>query len=461
MSAACFPNSSSRRLPPLTLSSQNRPGGGVRATKSTNWRRLLELEYTLIPHGLHVLGETPGAEERAGTLSAIAESAFGLRDAGEAVRVLIATESTEAALAALPAAQAQEASRAFDELARINQLLGEDHETPALIRALDGRFIAPVVGGDLIRTPAILPTGRNLHGFDPYRIPSAFAITEGARQSDCVLARYAADGHPFPGSVAIVLSGTDNLKTEGVPIGQALALIGAEPRFDTYGRLSGANLVPLQKLGRPRIDVMLTVSGIFRDLLPLQVRLLADACFLAATADEPEESNYLRKHALAQQAASGCDIETAALRVFSNAEGAYGANVGMSSTRACGATKTRFRRPSRGANASPTAARVTAPPSRPLGECSRECRFRLPESRQRRTWRNQHRPLFRLLRGMGRAAARARAGVSRRSHFRSDARRGQGSVPERAGRAGDPDACPQSEMVRGHAQARLRGRSAD
>ena len=77
----------------------------------------------------------------------------------------------------------------------------------------------------------------------------------------------------------------------------------------------------MQKLGRPRIDVMLTVSGIFRDLLPLQVRLLADACFLAATADEPEESNYLRKHALAQQATSGCDIETAALRVFSNAEG--------------------------------------------------------------------------------------------------------------------------------------------
>ena len=200
---------------------------------------------------------------------------------------------------------------------------------PALVRALDGRFIAPVVGGDLIRTPAILPTGRNLHGFDPYRIPSAFAIAEGARQSDCVLARYAADGHPFPGSIAIVLWGTDNLKTEGVPIGQALALIGAEPRFDTYGRLSGASLVPLQKLGRPRIDVMLTVSGIFRDLLPLQVRLLAEACFLAATADEPEESNYLRKHALAHQAATGCDIETAALRVFSNAEGAYGANVGM------------------------------------------------------------------------------------------------------------------------------------
>ena len=168
---------------------------------------ILELEYTLIPHGLHVLGETPGAEERAGTLSAIAESAFGLSDAGAAVRAIIATESTDAAVAALPAPHMPEARKAIDELARINQLLGEDHETPALIQALDGRFIAPVIGGDLIRTPAILPTGRNLHGFDPYRIPSAFAIAEGARQSDCVLARYAADGHPFPGSVAIVCGG--------------------------------------------------------------------------------------------------------------------------------------------------------------------------------------------------------------------------------------------------------------
>jgi magnesium chelatase subunit H len=290
---------------------------------------ILELEYTLIPHGLHVIGEAPDEDERAETLSAIAESAFDLRDAGARIRAIVATGSAQSALTAMPVPQMPEVREAFDELARINRLLAEDHEIPALMRALDGRFIAPVAGGDLIRTPAILPTGRNLHGFDPSRIPSAFAIADGARQSDHVLARYAADGHPFPESVAIVMWGTDNLKTEGAPIGQALAFIGAEPRFDAYGRLSGASLVPLHNLGRPRIDVMLTVSGIFRDLLPLQMRLLADACFLAATADEPEESNYLRKHALAHQRKTGCDIETAALRVFSNAEGAYGANVGM------------------------------------------------------------------------------------------------------------------------------------
>ncbi|MDO9286392.1 MAG: cobaltochelatase subunit CobN, partial [Aquabacterium sp.] len=86
--------------------------------------------------------------------------------------------------------------------------------------------------------------------------------------------------------------------------------------------------LPLAELGRPRIDVVITLSGIFRDLLPLQIKLLAEAAFLAASADEPAESNFIRKHALAYQAEHGGDLETASLRVFGNAEGAYGANVG-------------------------------------------------------------------------------------------------------------------------------------
>jgi magnesium chelatase subunit H len=104
-------------------------------------------------------------------------------------------------------------------------------------------------------------------------------------------------------------------------------MLGAVPRFDSYGRLAGAQLVPLEQLGRPRIDVVITLSGIFRDLLPLQTKLLAEAAWLAASADEPEHANFVRKHALAYQREHGCDLETAALRVFGNAEGAYGANV--------------------------------------------------------------------------------------------------------------------------------------
>jgi magnesium chelatase subunit H len=103
--------------------------------------------------------------------------------------------------------------------------------------------------------------------------------------------------------------------------------MGARPRFDGFGRLAGADLIPLAELGRPRIDVVMTLSGIFRDLLPLQTRLLADAAFQAASADEPLDQNFVRKNALAYQAANDCDLETASLRVFSNADGAYGANV--------------------------------------------------------------------------------------------------------------------------------------
>ena len=91
----------------------------------------------------------------------------------------------------------------------------------------------------------------------------------------------------------MVLWGTDNLKTEGSPIGQVLHLMGAKPRFDSYGRLAGASLIDLQKLGRPRIDVMVTLSGIFRDLLPLQIKTIAEAAFLAASADEPLEKNFI------------------------------------------------------------------------------------------------------------------------------------------------------------------------
>jgi magnesium chelatase subunit H len=136
-----------------------------------------------------------------------------------------------------------------------------------------------------------------------------------------------ADGHTLPESIALVLWGSDNLKNEGAPIGQALALMGTLPRFDSYGRVAGATLIPLAQLGRPRIDVVVTLSGIFRDLMPLQIRVLAEAAWLCASADEPLEQNFVRKHALAYQQEHGCTLEVASLRVYGNAEGAYGSNV--------------------------------------------------------------------------------------------------------------------------------------
>ncbi|MGD9376849.1 MAG: magnesium chelatase subunit H [Methyloceanibacter sp.] len=285
-----------------------------------------ELEYELIPHGLHVLGEAPSREETAELLLAVAE-ARGLRPETESVDMLLDGASPDKAAQHSGLDTIEDSKELFKSLAETATLLAENEELPALIHALDGGFTRPAPAGDLLRNPEILPTGRNIHGFDPFRIPSAFAVADGKQQADRLLAKHMEDGHGLPRSIALVLWGTDNLKSEGGPIAQALALIGARPRFDSYGRLCGAELISLEELGRPRIDVVMTLSGIFRDLLPLQSKLLAEAAYLAASADEPLDQNFVRQSALAHQKAHGCDLETAALRVFSNAEGAYGSNV--------------------------------------------------------------------------------------------------------------------------------------
>ena len=285
------------------------------------------VEQELIPAGLHVMGEIPDAQKRAAILSAMAASGAEQAPDPAAIDALVggAPAAKAAALSGLPAGD--ERTELFERLHRVNHHLLSDTELPGLIHALDGGYTRPAPGGDLLRNPDVLPTGRNLHGFDPFRIPSAFAVKDGAQQAERLLERHVQDNGKLPETVALVLWGTDNLKSEGGPIGQALHLMGAKPRFDSYGRITGADLMPLEELARPRIDVVMTLSGIFRDLLPLQIRMLAEAASAAAHAEEPEEQNFIRKHALAQAAEMGCDLETAALRVFSNADGAYGANV--------------------------------------------------------------------------------------------------------------------------------------
>ncbi len=250
------------------------------------WLKLLETEDALITDGLHVVGREITADARARYLDIMIDADAETR-------------------------------------ARVDALLQGDHELDGIMRALNAQFIQPVPGGDLIRSAEVLPTGRNIHAFDPFRMPTAFAMQDGAKQAKTLLETQ----EVLPRTVALVLWGSDNIKSDGGPIAQALALMGAKPRFDTYGRLCGADLVPLEQLGRPRIDVVMTLSGIFRDLLPLQTRMLAEAALKAARADEPLDQNFIRAHALAYATQMDCDLETAALRVFSNAEGTYGSNV--------------------------------------------------------------------------------------------------------------------------------------
>ncbi len=330
--------------------------------------RLHEYETAIIPYGLHVLGKIPDAEQRFSLIKAMTyswlskqEEAYDkssghiseintLVNLNKVIEVMVSTlvNSNDFILVKelvqkeinnlkkyfskvekklISCLQGERLNELIETLYNSDSMMQEDNEIDGILKVLQGRYISPAPGGDILNTPDVLPTGRNLHGFDPFRLPSTFAVMEGAKQAEKLLERIKFDQGKLPESVAIVLWGTDNLKTEGCPIAQALWLMGAKPRFDSYGRLAGAELVPLKVLGRPRIDVMVTLSGIFRDLLPLQIKTLAEAALKAASADESEDQNFIRAHALKYMTENECDIETASLRVFGNCDGAYGSNI--------------------------------------------------------------------------------------------------------------------------------------
>jgi len=151
-----------------------------------------------------------------------------------------------------------------------------------------------------------------------------------ARAEDVVkklLARYQSEHGRYPRAMALVLWGLDNIKTQGEGVAQALWLLGARPVSDSLNRITSVEPIPLAELGRPRIDVVMTISGIFRDLFSPTVQLLDKAVRLVAQLDEPEEMNYLRSHVQKQVLDGNCDLDEAMTRVFSNAPGNYGTNV--------------------------------------------------------------------------------------------------------------------------------------
>jgi magnesium chelatase subunit H len=133
----------------------------------------------------------------------------------------------------------------------------------------------------------------------------------------------------WPETIACVLWGTDNIKTYGESLAQIMWMIGVRPVADALGRVNKLELIPLSELGRPRIDVVINCSGVFRDLFINQMNLLDQGVKMAAEADEPLEMNFVRKHALKQAEDMGINLRQAATRVFSNASGSYSSNINL------------------------------------------------------------------------------------------------------------------------------------
>jgi magnesium chelatase subunit H len=331
--------------------------------------QLLEIEQRLIPTGLHVFGRPSRAGERADMLKMIA--AFDRPEAGtRALPDLVAeglgisnykrtansprvTETDlrnrdridsiiseafknfegrgiEAAIESLDQnanVSAEQSRPVFRLLENISKQLETNTEADALMRALRGEYIEPGPGADIVQNPAILPTGRNTHAINPYAVPSAVAFARAEAVASQLLARYQAEHGRYPRSMALVLWGLDNIKTQGEGVAQALWLLGVRPVADALNRITRVEAIPLAELGRPRIDVVMTISGIFRDLFSPTVQLLDRAVRLVANLDEPIDQNYVRAHVLAQIENENCDMDEAMTRVFSNAPGNYGTNV--------------------------------------------------------------------------------------------------------------------------------------
>ncbi|EAT58943.1 magnesium chelatase subunit H [Chlorobium ferrooxidans] len=201
-------------------------------------------------------------------------------------------------------------------------------EMSALLRVLDGRYIASGPGGDLVRDGvSVLPSGRNIHSIDPWRIPSELAFKRGTLIADSIVKKHLEENHGlYPETIAQVLWGLDTIKTKGEAVAVVIRLLGAEPAYDAFGKISHYSLVPLEKLGRPRIDVLMQLSPIFRDAFGLLMDQLDRLVKEAAKADEPHEMNYIKKH-VDEALATGVEFDSATARQFTQSPGAYGTYV--------------------------------------------------------------------------------------------------------------------------------------
>ena len=211
----------------------------------------------------------------------------------------------------------------------LDKLLSTENEMPGLLAALEGRFIPAAYGGDPIRNPDSLPTGRNLTGLDPARLPTRQAYEVAQALFDQWLQDWRAQhGARLPTRLALSLWAGETLRHQGIMEAQALVALGVQPVWDDSGRPNGLRVIPLHELRRPRVDVLLSVTGSYRDQFPALMALV-DKAVAAAAAAEPDNAvarNTARVEAeLRQRGVAAAQAQLLArARVFGNASGDYG-----------------------------------------------------------------------------------------------------------------------------------------
>lgn len=327
--------------------------------------QLMEIEQRLIPTGLHIFGRAAELQEKADLLRMVASfdrPEHGARalprlvaealdidcydelfqetptsEARELVEGIVSeavqrfcqgNAETAASWLSLKAGISRERSLpTFSLLTRISDQLDSNSELESLMRALRGEYITPGPGADIVQNPLVLPTGRNTHAVNPYSVPSQVAVSRAKLTADALLRRYVEEHGRYPRALALVLWGLDNIKTQGEGVAQALWLLGVRPVRDALNRVTEVEVITLEELQRPRMDVVMTVSGIFRDLFAPTMTLLDKAVRRVAALDEPLDLNYVRRNISEKMNENASEFDDAVTRVFSNAPGNYGTNV--------------------------------------------------------------------------------------------------------------------------------------
>ncbi|MDJ0461818.1 cobaltochelatase subunit CobN [Streptomyces sp. H27-C3] len=215
---------------------------------------------------------------------------------------------------------------ACDEV--VPRLARTTDEITNILHALKGGYVPAGPSGSPTRGLVnVLPTGRNFYSVDPKAIPSRLSWEVGQALADSLVARYLADTGDYPKSVGLTVWGTSAMRTQGDDIAEILALLGCRPAWDDASRrVTGFEIVPLEELGRPRIDVTVRISGFFRDAFPHVIGLIDDAVRAVAELDEPADRNFVRAHAAEDEAEHG-DRRRATSRIFGSKPGAYGAGL--------------------------------------------------------------------------------------------------------------------------------------
>ncbi|WP_374594746.1 cobaltochelatase subunit CobN [Aquabacterium sp.] len=322
--------------------------GDFNAFIDTLHNHLHELAQTAQPQGLHTFGTAPREAHRLGTVllmlgrpfweAAAAHTGTPQKDLDEAIvgdydrlattapyRLLRQHVIDGAPTDGLPPALR-------DGIAQARQWyehLGAAGEQPALLAALAGRHIPTSYGGDPIKNPDAYPTGHNLYGFDPSRVPTPQAWAAGKEALEQLLATHRAQTGRTPQKLTMALWSVETMRHSGILEAEAFWAMGVEPVWDAGGRVTGVKLIPRDQLGRARVDVVLSATGLYRDHFPNVMKWLAEAARLAATADEADNpvAHNAKRIAAALEArgvAHDAAVRAGQTRIFSSEQGSYG-----------------------------------------------------------------------------------------------------------------------------------------